>query len=133
MEWDEVNTVPKGFSNSISWNLGHILVTQQLLHYKLSGHTMLLSEDFVDKYRKGTKHENEMSQDDWNTCLVLLKRLAEELENDYYAGKFVQFQQYPTSYGYELNNIDEAIHFNNVHEALHLGYMMSMRNVLRSK
>ncbi len=54
MAWEEVNTIPEGFSNSISWNLAHILVTQQLLHYKLSGLEMLLL--------KSTEKDPSMSQ-----------------------------------------------------------------------
>ena len=133
MAWEEVNTIPDGFSNSISWNLAHILVTQQLLHYKLSGLEMLLDDVFIEKYRKGSKHESAMSDIDWKKSLDLLVTLAEKLENDYFAGKFVEFQRYPTSYGYELQNIEDAIFFNNIHEALHLGYMMSMRKTLNSQ
>jgi len=32
----QLNTVPNGYSNSIVWNVAHILVTQQILHYKFS-------------------------------------------------------------------------------------------------
>lgn len=133
MAWEKVNTIPYGFSNSISWNLAHILVTQQLLHYKLSGLEMLLDGVFIENYRKGSKHESGMSKTEWKQSLDLLSTLAKKLENDYFAGKFVEFQRYPTSYGYELHNIKDAILFNNVHEALHLGYMMSMRKTLNSR
>jgi len=74
-----------------------------------------------------------MSKKDWKKSLDLLATLAKKLENDYFSGKFVEFQRYPTSYGYELQNIEEAILFNNIHEALHLGYMMSMRKTLNSQ
>lgn len=133
MAWEEVNTIPDGFSNSISWNLAHILVTQQLLHYKLSGLEMLLDDVFIEKYRKGSKHESALSKTEWKLSLDLLANLAKRLEGDYFAGKFVEFQRYPTSYGYELQNIEDAIFFNNIHEALHLGYMMSMRKILSSQ
>jgi hypothetical protein len=33
---DQLNTVPKGYRNSIFWNVAHIVVTQQLLVYGLS-------------------------------------------------------------------------------------------------
>jgi len=26
--------MPQGFDNNIAWNLGHIIVTQQSLHYR---------------------------------------------------------------------------------------------------
>ena len=32
---DQLNTVPKGYRNSIFWNVAHIVVTQQLLVYGL--------------------------------------------------------------------------------------------------
>jgi hypothetical protein len=31
------STIPEGFNNNLIWNIGHIIVSQQLLVYKLSG------------------------------------------------------------------------------------------------
>jgi hypothetical protein len=33
---DQLNTIPEGFNNNLIWNIGHIIVSQQLLVYKLS-------------------------------------------------------------------------------------------------
>jgi|TARA_B110000483_G_scaffold25943_2_gene30919 hypothetical protein len=127
----QLNIIPDGFNNSIAWNIAHILVTQQLLHYKLSGKDLLLDDVFVDRFRKGTKaSSNSLSKEEWETCLKLLPSLAEELERDYFGNKFSTYTTYPTSYGYEINSIEDAIQFNNLHEALHLGYIMSMKRSL---
>ena len=40
---DQIHAIPTGFKNSISWNVAHLVVTQQLLHYKLSNLDCLLS------------------------------------------------------------------------------------------
>jgi hypothetical protein len=42
---EQLEAVPPGASNSILWNLGHLAVTQQLLHYKLSGLPMYLPDE----------------------------------------------------------------------------------------
>ena len=34
--YEQLTTIPNGFSNSILWNFGHIVVAQHLLSYGLS-------------------------------------------------------------------------------------------------
>ena len=34
---EQLNKIPDGFSNNIIWNIGHIVVSQQALVYRLSG------------------------------------------------------------------------------------------------
>lgn len=36
---DQLNKMSAGFNNNLIWNAGHVLVTQQLLYYKLSHKT----------------------------------------------------------------------------------------------
>ena len=42
---DQIHVIPEGFNNHIAWNIAHLVVTQQLLHYKLSGKDCLVSDD----------------------------------------------------------------------------------------
>ena len=51
---EQLNTVPKGFKNSIFWNIAHTVVTQQLLTYGLSGQPLLIQDQLVAHYKKGT-------------------------------------------------------------------------------
>ena len=50
----ELNKVPEGFNNNIIWNIAHVIVTQQLLVYSNSQLPMIVSDEMVAKYRKGT-------------------------------------------------------------------------------
>ncbi len=50
-----------------------------------------------------------------------------ETKKDLEKGIFTSYSEYPTSTGYVLNNVQDAIAFNNFHEAIHTGVMMGIR------
>ncbi|HSD06136.1 DinB family protein [Flavobacterium sp.] len=124
---DQLNKVPEGFTNNLIWNIGHVIVTQQLLVYKLSGLPMMVSEEMVDKYRKGTKPEQDVTQAEADQIQALLFDTLHKTEVDFNNGLFVNYQEYPTSTGFVLESTVGALHFNNFHEGLHLGIMLSIR------
>ncbi|CAN1497179.1 DinB-like domain containing protein [Flavobacteriaceae bacterium] len=124
---EQLNKIPEGFSNNLIWNLGHIVVTQQLLVYKLSGLPMVVSDEMVEKYRKGTKPEHDVTQAEVDEIKALLFKTVDQAESDYTNGLFVNYQEYPTSTGFTLKSAKGAIEFNNFHEGLHIGIMMSIR------
>ena len=59
---EQLNKVPEGFNNNIIWNVAHTIVTQQLLVYNLSAIPMIISDELVEMYRKGTKVERDVTQ-----------------------------------------------------------------------
>jgi hypothetical protein len=124
---EQLNQIPEGFNNNLIWNFGHVVVTQQLLNYALSGLPMHLSEEIVNKYRKGSKPNLIVSEGEYEMLKTAAFDLIETLKKDYEAGLFKTYNPYTTSYNTTLTSIEEAINFNNVHEALHLGLMMALR------
>ena len=80
---EDLNEIPKGFNNNIIWNIGHIIVTEQLLAYKLSGLETSVSESMINKYRKGAKPEGETSAEEVNEIKVLLFSTLRKTEQDY--------------------------------------------------
>jgi hypothetical protein len=124
---EQLNQIPEGFNNNLIWNFGHVVVTQQLLNYALSGLPMHLSEEIVNKYRKGSKPNLIVSEGEYEMLKTAAFDLIETLKKDYEAGVFKTYNPYTTSYNTTLTSIEEAINFNNVHEALHLGLMMALR------
>ena len=126
----QLNTVPKGYRNSIFWNVAHTVVTQQLLVYGLSSQPMLVDSEFVKTYRKDSKTVHEATAAELTLVKTLLFSTIEQTKIDYDNGAFKNYTPYTTSLNVTLNTIDEAIRFNTFHEGIHLGYILAMKNSL---
>lgn len=126
---EQMNTIPTGFKNSIAWNVAHVVVTQQLLCYKLSGLEMNLPANCIDRFKKGSEAVL-VSQKELAVIKAQLIDFPVKLEEDYNTDLFKHFDEYPTSYNVTLNSIEDAISFNNTHEGLHLGYIMAMKKMV---
>lgn len=124
---EQLNKIPQGFSNNLIWNIAHCVASQQVLIYKLSGLPMLVSEEFVAKYRKGTKPEGDVSQAEVDEIRELLSSTLDQVQKDFANNIFISYTEYPTSLGFILRNIDGALSFNNYHEGIHTGIIMSIR------
>ncbi|RTY68843.1 DinB family protein [Flavobacterium sp. RSP49] len=126
----QLNTIPEGFNNNLIWNIGHIIVTQQVLVYKLSGLPMMVSEEMVEKYKKGTKPEHIATQEELAEMKDLLFETINQTKLDFENKNFKNFTEYPTSTGYTLESAQDAMAFNDFHEGLHIGIMMSIRKFI---
>jgi DinB superfamily len=127
---EQLNTIPTGFSNNLVWNLGHIIVVQQALVYRLSGVPMYISDTLFETYRNGSKPTRTTTQAEVDELKSLLFSLVEKTKEDFAAGKFVGYNEYTTGTGFHLASTKEAIEFNNYHEAMHLGFMMNIRKFI---
>ena len=127
---EELNKVPEGFKNNIIWNIAHIIVTQQLLTYKLSGVPMNVSDKMVAMYKKGTKTERPVTEKEATEIKKLLFSTLDQTASDLTDGIFTNFQEYPTSTGYVIRSLENAFRFNNFHEGIHLGYILALRKHL---
>ena len=124
---EQLNKIPKGFSNNIIWNIAHTVVTQQILIYRLSGVPSLVSVDVIERFKKGTKPDGDLSQTEVDAIRSLLFSTIEKTKADYNNGVFKHFDEYTVSTKSTLTNVDEAIDFNNFHEGIHLGTIMALR------
>lgn len=126
---EDLFRVPAGFANHIAWNAAHIVVTQQVLQYSLSGLETHLPKDLMAKFRKGTGPADG-GEASYREVMAFLHRGPELLATDYSSDRFESFSSYTTSAGIQLDSIEDAITFNNFHEGIHLGYIMALRKAL---
>jgi len=127
---EQIHKIPEGFKNNIAWNVAHLVVTQQLLHYKLSGLNPLCPDSLIDGYRKGTAPKKNFTAEEFDEVKELLIGLPDTLKEDFEAGIFENYQKYPTSTGFELSDIENAIPFNNFHEGIHYGIIRAIKKFL---
>ena len=127
---EKLNKIPEGFSNNLIWNIGHIIVVQQMLVYKLSGLPMVISDEIVEKYKRGTKPEHFVSQSEADEMKLLLFETLNHTEADYNNKIFKNYQEFTSMSGYTMKSAEDALCFNYFHEALHLGIMMSIRKFI---
>lgn len=127
---EDLLKIPVGFRNNIWWNIAHVVVTQQLLIYKLSDQQIRIPEEFVDKFKKGTVPDGTATEKEIRTIDDLLISTIEWTQEDYETGLFKNYHEYTTSAKVTLRNVDDAISFNLFHEGLHLGSILALRKML---
>ena len=127
---DQIHKIPEGFKNNIAWNVAHLVVTQQLLHYALSGLNPLCPDELIADYRKGTSTNKIFTEEEFEEVKELLIGLPNTLEEDFNAGIFQTYKEYPTSTGFVLSSIENAIPFNNFHEGIHYGIIRAIKKLL---
>lgn len=125
---EQLNTIPEGFKNNIIWNIGHVVVTQQLLAYKLSGLSMMVTDEMVTKYQKGSAPQENISQEEVDAIKSLLFTTITKTQEDLENGLFQNYMEYTVSTAnFTLKSIEDAMQFNNFHEGIHIGIIMQLR------
>ena len=89
--YEELVKIPDNFKNSIFWNIAHLLVTQQLLCYRLSGLDLKIEEAMVEKYGKGSVAVEEVNREDINYVKEHLINASQNLFEDYKNDVFKSF------------------------------------------
>ncbi len=127
---EQLIKIPKNFNNSIFWNIAHILITQQLLTYKLSGLPLNIDVSLVEKYTKGSKATTDITKEEVDYVKNNLVSTVLKTQEDYNNGFFKNYVRYDTSVNISLNNIDESLQFMAFHDGIHLGVILSLKKVV---
>ncbi|RVT78240.1 DinB family protein [Flavobacterium sufflavum] len=127
---EQLNKIPPGFNNNLIWNIGHIIVAQQVLVYKLSALPMMIADEMVEKYKNGSRPKRDVTETELEEIKKLLLSTINKTTADYNNGIFKTYNEYTTSIGFNLKNVEEAIAYNNFHEGLHIGIMMTLRKFI---
>lgn len=130
---EQMVKIPETHRNSVFWNVAHLMVTQQLLTYRLSGLPLCIDEVFVERYGKGSEATEEVSVKDIEFVKKNIVPLCERTQQDYEKGLFHNYKPYMTSTGIELTSVEEALKFSAFHDGIHLGVVLSLKKLVQNK
>lgn len=130
---DQLNQIPTGFNNNLAWQLGHVVVSQQLLCYKLSGNKLLIDETLVDGYKNGSKPEKYISEAEIAQMKAYLLSTIDQLVVDLEKDIFQNFTPYSISTypGFKLEKITDVVKFIVSHDALHYGCSLMLKKLVK--
>src|SRR5579862_8393618 len=80
---EQLNKIPEGFNNNIAWNLGHMVAAQQGICYKRAGLDTIISEEFYEQFRSGTKPEKPLGDSEIANIKELMVSTINHLQADY--------------------------------------------------
>jgi len=126
----QLNAIPKGFNNNIAWNLGHILITQQMLTHGLAGLPFAVNTALVAKFGKGSECQSDYTMVEIEAVKTSFNTTLEATEEAYKKGHFKKYKTYTTSQGFSLNSIEDGIEFSNFHEGIHMGIIMALKKIV---
>lgn len=126
--------VPEGFRNSIRWNLGHILLSQENLLYSFVGETdrISLPPEYRELFGFNTSHKT------WDSLTPpTMSELRERLEaqplriKETFSGRLDETGDKPFVLGEHttLTTLGEVLSFTNWHEGLHQGTITAIKRV----
>jgi hypothetical protein len=123
----QLNKIPEGFNNNIIWNLGHLIAAQQGICYIRAGVAPKVGEDFISRFKSGTKPGDPLTAAEIENLKSLFFSTIDWLEADYNNNVFAGYTPWSTRYGVELTSISDAIDFLPFHEGLHLGAIAGLK------
>lgn len=129
----QLNHIPSGFNNNIIWNLGNMLSAEQTMCYVRAGLPPTIDNNFLSPYLPGTKPERPIDQSEIERIKALLITSLDKLESDLANQIFVNYTpslMIPKVYGFEVNNIDEAIDYLLYHDGYHSGCILSLKHLV---
>ena len=122
------DTQPEGFSNTIRWNVGHILFVQDKLITSALGKESYLPETYSKLFAPGTKPSDWRGEaPDLRTLYRALKTQEETLTAEL-TGKLSDTAEKPLRFGewIDMHTIGEIYNFSLFHEGMHISTVRHM-------
>ena len=125
----QLNQIPNGLDHNVTWNIGHILVSQQSMVYRASGLPVNLSDETFERFKAGTIAAN-ISEEEINYLKTKLIETNKQIKEDYQNGVLKKYTPFTNKMGIAIETVENAITFHTYHEALHTGWIRQITKLL---
>jgi uncharacterized damage-inducible protein DinB len=124
---EEADIVPKGFNNSIRWNLGHIYLDQYLWIQAVTKEKTIVPEEYHSWFGWGTSPNNFSSETpSLEELKDLLKEQPARIKMAY--GDRLEQEFPPTEMG--MNTIEQVLIRTIFHEGIHLQAILNLKKFI---
>lgn len=123
---DQLNSVPQRFNNNILWNIGHIIVVQQMLIYGRSGLPLQIPKEWIGLFAKDTRPQRRYTPDEIEAVDEALFSTHKQFETDLKQGLFKGLSPYTTSTQMVLDDLSTTVSFVAFHDGIHLGSILAL-------
>lgn len=130
LERDVLYVIPEGREDNILWNVGHLLCSLSRLAYVRTGHPLPVPEHYLPLFGKGTNALDWETPPDADEVLGAFTAMPARIEQDYRAGKFHDYDPLTLAPGHTIDSVEEAIAFHCFHEGLHIGRIITLKQLL---
>jgi uncharacterized damage-inducible protein DinB len=128
---DVADIIPKGFNNTIRWNVGHILIVQDQLASNFAGLPQQLSPEFVTLFGNRTRPS------EWQVEPPTLQTLSHELKKqtayikESLGSRLQEKAIKPfVRLGFKMETIGEILSFSLHHEGMHTGVVYAIQRAI---
>lgn len=128
MTTEQLNAVPRGFNNSIIWNIGHMTASLWEMFYLMTGHALNVEEKYHVDFRIGTRAAW-VNDDEIIKIKQLHLQAVGQLDEDYHAGLFEEYESFAGQHPNSPSLADLSNHFL-FHEGLHFNNIMALRRII---
>lgn len=130
---EQLVIVPEGASNNVLWNLGHLALSHAGLIYGPCGLESPVPESYGELFKGGTSPATWTETPSLSDVQEQFKAVHERMKDDYRSGVFDGFKPREFMAGVTLSNVEQALGFNIIHEGVHIGALISIRNLMGAK
>ena len=129
---EQLLEIPEGFNNNVLWNVGHILYAHCGMTYRPCGVELPIPDSYTDLFKGGSSPSDWSETPPISEVMELFKAQGKQIQTDYAAGKFENYNKVDLFDGYALENIEEALGFNIFHESIHVSTVGKMVKALNA-
>jgi uncharacterized damage-inducible protein DinB len=127
---EQLNKVPDKFNNNIGWNLAHLVITQQIMAYKLGGLPLNEGIEWYAEFAPGTKPDRELSQSEIDAIKQALITSIDTFEQDCQSGKFSEYTAWDLHGVMDVTGVEDATKITCVHEGRHYGVITTLAKLV---
>lgn len=123
------NVIPEGFSNSIHWQLGHLLTITNTIVFQFAGKESVIPENYKTFFASGTKPADWTGEPPaWDSLIQELTQQCKLIE-DTFDGKLHEPLAVKENFA-KAETVGEILIMNISHESTHFGMINAMTKVL---